>query len=44
VLELTGSYRPMTLGLARRGDAKGRKIVEAFAQHAKTELAKLVRM
>ncbi len=43
VLELTGSYRPMTLGLARRGDAKGRRVVEAFAQHANAELAKLVR-
>lgn len=41
VLELTGTYRPMTLGLARRGDAKSRRIAEAFAQHAKAELAKL---
>ena len=42
VLELSGAYRPMTLGLARRGDAQSRKIVQAFAGHAKAELARLV--
>jgi DNA-binding transcriptional LysR family regulator len=42
VLELAGSYRPLTLGLARRGDATTRRIVDAFTAHAKAELAKLV--
>jgi hypothetical protein len=42
VLELSGNYRSMTLGLARRGDASSRRIVQAFTAHAKAELAKLV--
>lgn len=43
VLELSGTYRPMTLGLARRKGAPSRRIVDAFAAHAKAELAKLLR-
>jgi DNA-binding transcriptional LysR family regulator len=42
MLELAGAYRPMTLGLARRGGPSGRRIVQAFEAHAKAELAKLV--
>ncbi|MEZ5925789.1 MAG: LysR substrate-binding domain-containing protein [Hyphomicrobiaceae bacterium] len=38
VLELAGNYRPMVLGLARRKDASSRRIVEAFAAHAKAAL------